>query len=184
MTGMLDVLKDVVSRFDSQGIEYFLVGSMATMYYSRPRFTQDLDLVVRIKSSQVSGFENLFPVEDYYSPPKEVLRDEVIRKGSFNLIHQDSGIKVDIMLDKGTDFYISEFSRRKNLEMAPGLEVYIASPEDLILKKLDFYREGESEKHLTDIREVIMSVNVDNSYIEEWVTRLGLTKEWTKASNS
>jgi len=180
MTGLLDVLKDVVSRFDSEGIEYFLVGSLAAMYYGRPRFTQDVDLVVRIKSRQVSQIERLFPLADYYCPPNEVLRDEVVRKGSFNLIHQNSGIKVDIVLDKETDFYTSEFSRKVKLEVAPGIEVYIASPEDLILKKLDYYREGQSEKHLTDICEIMMGTKIDESYLEKWVERLSLKKEWEK----
>lgn len=180
MTGLLAVLQDVVRRFDKEGIEYFLVGSLATMYYGRPRFTQDVDLVVRIKAKQAGRFEELFPADEYYCPPHEVLRDEFSRKGSFNLIHQHSGIKVDIVLDKETDFYISEFLRRTKVEIAPGIEVYIATPEDLIIKKLDFFREGQSEKHLLDIRDVLMAVKVDDSYIEEWVQRLSLEKAWEK----
>ena len=180
MTGLLEVLKDVTERLDGVGIEYFLVGSLATMYYSRPRFTQDVDLVVRIKARQLAQFESLFPIEQFYCPPSEILRDEVARKGSFNLIHQDSGIKVDIVLDKETDFYASEFARRTKLEIAPGLQVYIASPEDLILKKLDYYREGRSEKHLLDIREIIMAMEVDKSYIADWVRRLSLETAWEK----
>lgn len=180
MKSLLDVLKDVVVRFDQSGIPYFLVGSLATMYYGRPRFTQDVDLVVRIKARQVQLFEGLFPIEDYYCPPREVIHDEVIRRGSFNIISQDSGVKIDIVLDKETDFYISEFNRRKKIEIAPGVEVFIASPEDLILKKLDFYREGQSEKHLNDIRDILVNVQVDDQYLNEWVKRLGLSLEWQK----
>lgn len=177
-TGLLDILKDVADRFDHAGIEYFLVGSLAAMYYSRPRFTQDVDLVVRMKPRQVLTFENLFPLEDYYCPPKEVLVDEVLRKGSFNLVHQGSGIKVDIAVDKETAFYKSEFLRKVRLQVAPGVEVCIASPEDLILKKLDFFREGNSEKRLDDIREILAETPVDESYIEHWVDQLELKKEW------
>ena len=180
MKSLLDVLKDVVKRFDDAGIEYFLVGSLASMYYGRPRFTQDVDLVVRIKSKHVLEFEKLFPLDEYYCPPKEVLLDEVGRRGSFNLINQSSGIKVDIVIDKQTDFYISEFERKKRLEIVPGLEIFIASPEDLILKKLYYYREGQSEKHLNDIREIVMSVNIDDLYIKKWVDIMGLGAEWSK----
>lgn len=180
MKSLLDVLKDVVERLDKVGIPYFLVGSLATMYYGRPRFTQDVDLVVRIKAKQVQTFEGLFPIEEYYCPPREVIHDEVIRRGSFNIISQDSGVKIDIVLDKETDFYASEFSRRKKIEIAPGVEVFLASPEDLILKKLDFYREGESEKHLNDIRDIMVNVQIDEAYMSEWTQRLGLTKEWQK----
>lgn len=180
MTGLLDVLKDVVQRFDNVGIEYFLVGSIATMYYGRPRFTKDVDLVVRIKARQVAQLEKLFPIEDYYCPPNEILHDEVLRRGSFNLIHQNTGIKVDIVIDKETDFYISEFSRRKKLQIAPGVEVFIASPEDLILKKLDFYREGQSEKHLLDILDILVHIEVDEAYLRDWVEKLNLTEQWKK----
>lgn len=180
MNSLLDVLKDVVARLDRINIDYFLVGSLATMYYGRPRFTQDVDLVIRLKARQLSQFMLLFPLNEYYCPPQEVLHDEIIRRGSFNLINQSSGIKIDIVIDKETDFYNSEFSRCKKIEIAPGIEIFIASPEDLILKKLDFYREGQSEKHLNDIRDILMNVSVDETYIETWVTRLGLQNQWEK----
>lgn len=180
MIGPLDVLQDVVTRFGKENIEYFLVGSLAAMYYGRPRFTNDVDLVVQIHPQQVSRFEALFPIEDYYCPPKEVLHDEVARRGSFNLIHQASGIKIDIVIYKNTDFYRSELDRRKKVLLLPQLEVFIASPEDIIIKKLDFYREGNSEKHLTDIREILIGSSTDEKYLEDWIDRLGLTNEWAK----
>lgn len=94
--------------------------------------------------------------------------------------HQNSGIKIDIVLDKKTDFYISEFSRRKKLEIVPGLEIYLASPGDLILKKLDFYRKEESEKHLNEMRDIVVNVKLDHTYIEHWVDRLSLRTLWQK----
>lgn len=146
-----------------------------------PRFTQDVDLVVRIKARQVAKFEALFPLEEYDGPPAEVIQDEVLRRGSFNLILQNSGIKVDIVLDKETEFFSSEFARRTELEIAPGVKVFIASPEDLILKKLDYYREGQSEKDLNDIRELLMNVKIDEAYVQKWVDQMGLQNEWKKA---
>ncbi len=180
MIGLLYVLKDVSSRLDQLNIEYFLVGSLASMHYGRPRFTQDIDLVIALRASQVGDFEEKFPLDDYYCPPDEVLHDEVSRKGSFNLIHQKSGIKVDIIMNKETEFYLSEFKRKVKVEIATGIEVFIASPEDIILNKLVFYREGESEKHLLDIREMVMTTKVDRDYIGEWVKRLGLGDLWSK----
>ncbi len=180
MLGPLEVLKDVVDRFEKTGIDYFLVGSLAAMYYGRPRFTNDVDLVVQIKSGQVTQFEKLFHIDDYYCPPNEVLRDEVTRQGMFNLIHQASGIKVDIMLRKNTEFSLSEFGRRTKVKLTPDFEAYIASPEDVIVKKLDFHRQGGSEKHLVDIREILAGAEVDKAYLEKWVDRLGLRREWEK----
>ena len=82
MIGPLDVLNDVIQRFDKIGIQYYLVGSLASMYYSRPRFTNDIDLVVQISTSQIANFEKEFPLTDYYCPPLEILRDEIIRKAA------------------------------------------------------------------------------------------------------
>lgn len=121
MAGPLEVLSDVTKRLDGANIPYFLVGSLAAMFYSRPRFTNDIDLVLQINPDQIQDFENFFHIDDYYCPPTEILKDEVLRSGTFNLIHQDSGIKIDVVLLKKTDFYQSEFQRRQKVEIAPGI---------------------------------------------------------------
>jgi hypothetical protein len=180
MNGPLDVLKELIGLFEKKNIEYFLVGSLASMYYGRPRFTNDIDLVVEIKSDQIQDFFLLFQQESYYCPPIEILHDEVIRRGSFNLIHHSSGIKIDIVLRKNTEFSASEFKRKKQIEIIPHFKVHIATPEDVIIKKLDYYREGGSEKHLTDVREILAGTQVDKTYIEFWVQKLGLQTQWSQ----
>lgn len=62
----------------------------------------------------------------------------------------------------------------------PQFEVYIAAPENIILKKLDYYREGGSEKHLTDIREILAGSQIDDEYLQAWIEKLGLKAEWGK----
>jgi hypothetical protein len=181
VVGPLDVLRDVTRRLEQAGIDYFLVGSLAAMYYSRPRFTNDIDLVVKLKAKQAADFEKHFDVEEYYCPPHEVISDEILRGGSFNLIHQGSGFKVDLVMLK-TAFDESEFARRRKENLLPDLDVYIASPEDVLIKKLDFYREGGSEKHLIDIQGMLMETKMDLAYIEEWVAKLGLDAQWQKAN--
>ena len=180
MQGIIDVLRDVTQRLQNVGMDYCLVGSLAAMQYGRPRFTNDIDIVAQIKASQILDFRNCFEVEEYYCPPKEIITDEVIRGGTFNLIHQASGVKIDIVALKKTEFAEMEFSRRRKTEILPGLEVYIASAEDVILKKLDYYREGGSEKHLTDIRAILAETEVDHGYIQSWIHKLGLRAEWAK----
>jgi len=180
MQSLIDALRDTTIRLHDAGIEYYLVGSLAAMQYGRPRFTNDIDIVAQIQASQIPAFEKLFDIEEYYCPPKEVITDEVIRGGMFNLIHQASGVKIDIVPLKKTEFAASEFSRRRKIEVLPGLEVYIASAEDIILKKLDYFREGGSEKHLIDIRGMLAETEIDHTYLENWVAKLGLSSEWTK----
>ncbi|MGK5085276.1 hypothetical protein WDW37_18470 [Bdellovibrionota bacterium FG-1] len=145
MQGLIDALRDTTNRLHDAGMEYYLV--------------------VQIKSLQIPIFQKLFDVEEYYCPPKEVITDEVIRGGMFNPIHQASGVKIDIVPLKKTEFAESEFSRRKKIEILPGLEVYVASPEDIILKKLDYYREGGSDKHLIDIRGMLAETAIDQAYL-------------------
>ena len=178
--GPIEVLKDIVARLETESIPYFLVGSLAAMYYGRPRFTRDIDLVLQIHPTQVNKFEELFPIEVYYCPPREVIHDEVIRRGSFNLVHQTSGIKIDIVVLRDTEYHRSEMNRRAKIEILPQFEVFIAAPENIILKKLDYFREGESTKHLTDIREVLAGTKVDQEYLQFWINKLGLSEQWAK----
>jgi hypothetical protein len=120
------------------------------------------------------AMKNFFSRVDYYCPPIEAIQDEVVRRGQFNLIHHESGIKVDSVLLKKSAFSDSEFGRKRKVELFSGFEVFIASPEDIILKKLDYYREGESEKHLTDIRTILSDTKTDENYLKGWVAELGL----------
>ncbi|MEZ0391826.1 MAG: DUF6036 family nucleotidyltransferase [Pseudobdellovibrionaceae bacterium] len=181
MLGPIEVLKEVVAKLNNLQINYFVVGSLASMYYSRPRFTNDIDLVVQIGAGQIRDFSKAFEFPDYYCPPFEVIQDEVMRRGSFNLIHQDSGIKIDIVLNKTSEISKSELGRRQKVEVIPGFEVYIATPEDIILKKLEFYKMGTSEKHISDVREILSFTKVDREYVKQWAETLGLTSEWLKA---
>jgi hypothetical protein len=180
MLGPIEVLRNVVEKLHQLQINYFLVGSLASMYYSRPRFTNDIDLVVQISATQIKDFATAFSFPTYYCPPFEVIQDEVLRRGSFNLIHQESGIKVDIILNKNSEISKSELSRRQKIEIVPGFETYIATAEDVILKKLEFYKEGLSEKHLLDIRAILSSVEIDRTYLETWVVKLQLNEGWIK----
>lgn len=178
--GPLEVLRDVAMRLDQEKIPYFLVGSLASMYYGRPRFTKDVDLVVQLHPKMVFRFTEIFSIEEYYCPPQEILQDEVVRRGSFNLIHQSSGIKIDIVLFQDTEYHRSEFHRRAKVELMPQFEVCIAAPENIILKKLDYYREGGAEKHLTDIREILVGSTIDDDYLQLWIEKLSLKTEWAK----
>jgi hypothetical protein len=181
MTGPIEVLREVTKELNQLKIGYFLVGSLASMYYARPRFTNDIDLVVQINPAQVKDFVEAFNNEAYYCPPFEVVQDEVMRRGSFNLIHQASGIKIDIVLSKPTEISKMEASRKQEVELIPGLNIFIATPEDVILKKLDFYREGGSDKHLQDIREILSFTKTDTEYLENWSKKLGLFEYLKKA---
>lgn len=96
------------------------------------------------------------------------------------MIHHESGLKIDIMLRKLPEHSVEEFGRRKKVEFWNGFEAFVASPEDIIIKKLEFYRMGGSEKHLTDIRGIVAETPLDDKYLSGWIAKLGLHQEWKK----
>ena len=180
MQGLIPTFLSVIQKLEEKGIPYMVVGSVAAMIYGEPRLTHDLDLVIDVLPKDAIKFEPLFPLEEFYCPPLEVLQSEIIHRGQFNLIHPETGLKIDLMIRKETEHALTEFHRRRKAPFWQGFEVYIASPEDIIIKKLDFYRQGGSAKHLTDIRGILAHTEVDETYMQEWITKLSLRTEWEK----
>lgn len=180
MSGLIEVFSEVIQKLEIQKINYLIVGSIASMVYGEPRLTRDMDVVLDIKSDDAQKFETLFQQPNYYCPPYEVLSDEIRNRGQFNLLHVSSGLKIDIMIKKTTAFDQSRFDRVQKIELWPGLFAKLASAEDIIIKKLEFYREGGSEKHLRDIRGIQTNTELDEAYLNEWISKLHLEKEWTQ----
>lgn len=169
---LIDSLKKI-------GIEYLLVGATASSIFGEPRFTFDIDVVVNLLPEQVSLLKKAFPEEEFYFD--EEAAQEAIRGGhQFNIIHPQSGLKIDLMIKKDDPFDDSRFSRKKIMEIMPGIEAAFASPEDLIIKKMDYYRRGSSEKHLRDIAGIIKICDqeLDYHYINFWAKNLSLGAIW------
>jgi hypothetical protein len=174
-----DLLRHVVSVLERLGISYFVTGSTASIAYGEPRFTNDLDVVVDLPPEWVAPFCAAFPFPDFYVS-EEAAREALSRRHQFNIIHPSSGLKVDVIIRKDTPLDRLRFARARRLKPAPDYEASFASPEDIIIKKLEFYREGASEKHLRDIAGIlkISGDRLDMGYIEEWTRRLGVEEIW------
>lgn len=174
-----ELVRLVVRAFESLNIPYMITGSHASAYYGEPRFTRDIDIVAEIQEEQVDGFARYFPLNEFYCD-KDMIVTEIKRRGQFNIIHAASGLKIDIILTKETPFSKAEFSRRRRSKVFSDQETNFATPEDVIIKKMDFYKQGGSEKHLRDITGIlkISGDAVDKAYITDWATRLGLTEIW------
>src|SRR5690606_36986193 len=99
--------------------------SIASLVYGEPRLTKDMDLVVDIPPQVIRNLEEIFPADKYYCPPLEVIQDEHLRRGQFNIIHSSSGLKVDLVFRKNTPHGTAEFERRRRIELWPGLIVPI-----------------------------------------------------------
>lgn len=182
---LAELLSHVTSSLDRLEIPYLVTGSMATIAYGEPRLTNDIDLVVRLSPFQVDPLCDAFPEGEFYVSRQAAL-DSARSWRQFNILHPKSGLKVDVMVADDSDFNASRFGRARLLSVAPDVTVAFASPEDVILKKLEYYREGGSEKHLRDISGVlkIMGSELDQKYLEIWARRLGLSALWREVSEA
>lgn len=174
-----ELIRHAVEAFDRLGIRYFVTGSVAAIFYGEPRFTNDVDIVVELPFGRIHDLCAAFPAPEFYVS-EESARRAVANSSQFNVIHPASGLKLDLMVAERSAFNTSRFSRSRVLGAIPGTSVFFASPEDIILKKLDYYREGHSEKHLRDIAGIyrVSGPELDDAYIQDWVGRLGLGEEW------
>jgi hypothetical protein len=168
----LEVLKIVTGRLDRAGLPYMVTGSMALNYYAVPRMTRDIDLVVEISPADTERLCALFQ-DDFYLEP-ETVRDCVSRAGTFNLIHTRLVVKVDMVVRRTGDYRRTEFSRRRQVSLDDHA-FFIVAPEDLVISKLEWARQGRSEVQLGDVRNVLQSVaGLDRAYLERWIAHLGL----------
>ena len=173
LLGELDVLRVVSERLEAARIEYMLTGSYALAYYTTPRMTRDLDLVVALSERDVTSVSAIFSA-DFYVDEDDV-RSAVQSERMFNLMHLESGIKLDFIVRKTSEYRQVEFARRQRVALA-GVSLWIASREDLILSKLLWGKDSASELQKRDVRSLIDS-SVDRAYIEQWAERLGVAAE-------
>ncbi len=163
------LLKKVTSGLNLLDIQYMLSGSLALNYYTIPRSTHDIDLVIALFEEQLEDFLNIFG-DEYY-----VNRDTVIyetkRRGMFNIIDYESGYKIDFILRKNTDYRLHEFNRKKKVKI-DDLDVWIVSPEDLIISKIEWIQKLQSEKQINDIKLLLDIEGIDKNYIIYWCDNL------------
>lgn len=163
------------------GVPWMVVGSIASSAYGERRSTLDVDVVAVVEKQHAARFLRVFPETDFYCPPAEVIEIESARpeQGHFNLIHHHSIYKADIYIATGSEFERWAFENRRSLA-AGETPVWLAPPEFVILHKLEFFREGGSEKHLRDIRGVLAVTDLDLALLEKEIAARNLTDAWQK----
>src|SRR5713226_353021 len=166
----IDIVRDISRRFEQAGIPYMLTGSMAMNYYAQPRMTRDIDVVIEIASHDVERVAALFRTDYYVS--EENIRESLARESIFNLIHQESVIKVDCIIRKNTEYRRVEFERRQMISILD-FTTFIASKEDLIISKLFWAKDSHSEVQLGDVRN-LLATGYDAAYLRRWTRELGL----------
>lgn len=149
------------------------------MAYGEPRLTNDIDVVASIEERYVSHLIEAFPASEYYVSD-EMIREAIEHQGQFNIIHPGSGLKVDVIIRRNTPFEASRFRRLRRIHPAESYEANFAAPEDVIIKKMEYYKNGGSGKHLRDIIGILKigGDEIDFACISVWAEQLGLTGIW------
>jgi len=170
-------------RLNDLGVAYMVSGSVAVIIYGEPRLTHDVDLIVVLDGEHISRLPEAFPPAEFYCPPAEVIAVEAAReqRGHFNIIHHRTGFKADVYLSGRDPLHAWGLARARRLEVE-GQVLVVAPPEYVILRKLEYYREGGSEKHLRDIRSVLTNSPqaIHIVELEQMIATRGLREAWRK----
>ena len=174
-----ELLRIALATAESLQIPHMLVGSIASMRYGEPRLTLDIDIVVDLTSVTAELLCQAFPDPDYYVSLPAALEAVRLRK-QFNVLHPKSGMKIDFMIARQDAWGKRQIERRRKVELYPGQDAYVAAPEDVILGKLLYYREGQSDKHLRDIAAMLQTSGdeIERGDVSAWAEKLGVLEIW------
>ena len=178
-----DLFGIFLKRLNESGVCYMVTGSVASIVYGEPRLTHDIDIVIELSISQITCFIGSFSDEEFYHPPVEVIQAEIMReaRGHFNLIHHETGFKADIY-PVGDEELHKWAMQNRNCIILQDTKMWIAPPEYVILRKLEYFQEGRSSKHLRDIEAVLRTSNemIDRDLLRSKAQDLGVLKELEK----
>jgi hypothetical protein len=168
-----DALKVILSKLDECGIPYMITGSFASNIHGFPRATQDADVVIEVVPRTLERFlESLGPA---FYLSREAAMDALNREQMFNVVHLETGFKVDLIIRKSRAFSKMEFSRRQTAFYL-GENRWFATAEDTILAKLEWSKMAGSERQFSDALNVakLQEENLDRAYLEKWARDLDI----------
>ena len=175
MTDFERALKLVLDALEQAGIPYMLVGSFASNLYGVPRATQDADVVISPDPTRLQIFLSTLAREGFYAPSESSVQQALAHERPFNVIHINSGFKVDLIPKRARPFSQQEFQRRVRIYFL-GKPRPFATPEDTILTKLEWAKRGESGRQLEDAAAIVEVVGekLDWGYLRRWAAALGV----------
>lgn len=179
-----EFVKLVLAALEAADIPYMVGGAVAAWAWGEPRATRDLDVVVQVPVESVQKLSDELAVRNMLVPADIIMNNLLDDRADIplNAIHLDSGYKADIyLLRKGDQLREEAFQRRKLVDLGPELgEVYLHSPEDLILYKLWYYSLSQQTKHLRDITAIVLTLGdyLDQRYIRRWAQEKGVNALW------
>jgi len=170
--GVIDVLEAI-------GIEYVIWGGVAAITYGEPRFTRDMDVVVRLRHNEVNTLPRVLEEDGYYVSV-EAIWDALDRHFYFNVIHMETGIKIDFLVAGRDPIHAWAFEHRRVKNFDEFRKASYMPPESVILTKLQAYRNSSSTRHLDDIEGIlrVSGPEVDLAYVDREAARVGVFGTW------
>ena len=168
---MIEFFEKVVDVLNKHNIPYMLSGSMAMSTYVNPRATRDFDFIISLKHEDINGFVDNF--QDGYYCDRDSVLDAIKNQSMFNIIDHASGFKADFVVLKDHPFRKEEFKRRIKIDFF-GKNIYIVTPEDLLISKLIWIQDVQSALQMEDIKNLSAVKSLDWGYIKGWLHKLNL----------
>ena len=183
-----DLVGLFVAPLETLGLEYMITGGVASVIYGEPRFTRDIDLILELQEPDANRLLGAFSSTDFYRPPLEAVKDEIRRPrhGHFNIIHRETALRADVYLLGDDPLHAWAFDRRVRIPLEGETAIWLAPPEYVVIRKLQYRRESGSERHLRDVSAIleISGDKINFLEVDPWIERLGLEKEWKAARAS
>jgi hypothetical protein len=181
-----EFLKLILDALNASGVDYLIGGAIAEWAWGEPRATQDLDLVINLPVKSVGKFSKELEKRNMLVPVDIILEAMMEDRADIplNAIHMYSGLKADLyLMREGDKLREIAFQRRILVDYGPPIgEVYVHSPEDLIVYKLIYLGLSSQPKHARDIAAILRAKkgSLDLEYIQGWVSQFGLTSLWNE----
>jgi hypothetical protein len=162
-------------------LPYAIVGSVASIAYGESRYTHDVDILIELPESKAGELCAAFPAPEWYVNEAAV-KEALLSRRQFNVIHTLSGNKADFIIPRRTPWGSQQLSRRREITVTPNLKGFAAHPEDVILGKLLYFREGGSDRHLRDIAGMLQvsGDQIDRDNVARWAEDLGVLDIWQR----
>ena len=176
------MLKIASEGLEKANIPYMLTGSFAANFYAVPRMTRDIDIIIQIFETDLDKFVQAF--ENHFYLDRRAILEAMEHRRMFNIINTDNAFKIDFIILKNSSYRQIEFQRKRRV-IFNGVWVWIVSPEDLIISKLDWAKDSMSEMQMRDVKNLLMTLkNIDETYLHQWIQTLRLDEIYAKVGES